>query len=209
MTCNTIYTINREYCSGGRSVGEQLAKRLGIPFYDKKLVEHAASQTGINEKIFQDLDERPTNSFLYSLVVGSFNMGAGTFAGSPDLPMSDRVFIAESDVIREAAGKGPCVIVGRCANYILRSYTNVINVFLRADMQDRMHRAVIEHQAENAKLEDLLLKTDKRRASYYNYYTGQKWNDLSSYDLCLNTSLTGIEGAVDLILSFGTLAEQK
>ena len=134
MTTSTIYTIEREFGSGGHIVGEKLAQLLNIPFYDSQIVDMAAKNAGVSRKIFEGFDEKPTNSFLYSLVMGSYT-AAGSLTHSSDLNMSDKLFMEEAKIIREAADKGPCVVVGRCGSYVLRERKDVVRVFCTADTQ--------------------------------------------------------------------------
>lgn len=208
MTTATIYTIEREFGSAGHIVGERLAKTLGIPFYDSQIVDMAAKNAGVSRKIFEGFDEKPTNSFLYSLVMGSYT-AAGSITQSSDLNMSDKLFVEEAKIIREAAEKGPCVVVGRCGSYILRERPDVVRVFCTADMEYRKHHAIHDLGMPEKRIEDAISKRDKKRASYYNYYTGKRWSDASSYDLCVSTSTTGIDGAVDTILAFGEMLERQ
>ena len=192
-------TIARQYGSGGRAIGLAIAKRLNIPYYDKQLIALAAKQSGISEELFRRADERHASSLLYSLVMG--NYGFGTANGKNDLPINDQLFLLQAKIIKEAAQKGPCVFVGRCADYILRNQRNVMNVFLYASREFRRERAVHEYSQDPAKVEDFMLKTDKQRASYYNFYTSAKWGVPENYDLCLCTSSVGIDGAVEIILN--------
>ena len=208
MTTSTIYTIEREFGSGGHIVGEKLAKLLGIPFYDSQIVDMAAKNAGVSRKIFEGFDEKPTNSFLYSLVMGSYT-AAGSLTQTSDLNMSDKLFVEEAKIIREAAEKGPCVVVGRCGSYVLRERQDVVRVFCTADMEFRKNHAVKDLGLPERRIEDVVLKRDKKRASYYNYYTGKRWSDASSYDLCVSTSTVGIDGAVETILAFGELMERQ
>ena len=136
-------TIARQYGSGGRAIGLAIAKRLNIPYYDKQLIALAAKQSGISEELFRRADERHASSLLYSLVMG--NYGFGTANGKNDLPINDQLFLLQAKIIKEAAQKGPCVFVGRCADYILRNQRNVMNVFLYASREFRRERAVHEY----------------------------------------------------------------
>lgn len=207
MTTSTIYTIEREFGSGGHIVGEMLAKQLGIPFYDSQIVDMAAKNAGVSRKIFEGFDEKPTNSFLYSLVMGSYT-SVGPMSQTPELNMSDKLFIEEAKIIREAAEKGPCVIVGRCGSYVLRERTDVVRVFCTADIEFRKNHAIVDLGLPERRIEDAVLKRDKKRSNYFNYYTGLRWSDASSYDLCVSTSTAGFDGAVQTILAFGELMEK-
>ena len=128
---------------------------------------------------------------------------------TPDLNMSDKLFLEEAKIIREAADQGPCVVVGRCGSYVLRERNDVVRIFCTADIEFRKHHAVYDLGMPEKRIEDAVLKRDKKRASYFNYYTGNRWNDASSYDLCVSTSTAGIDGAVEIVLAFGELMERK
>ena len=187
MANNTIITIARQYGSGGHDIGEKLAEELKIPFYDKELLERAAKDSGFCQEIFENYDEKPTNSFLYSLVMDTYSMGHST-AAFAEMPLNHKIFLAQFNAIKDIAKEGPCVIVGRCADYALADFPNVVNVYLYADMQSRIARIARRHDVTDAKAKDLIQKTDKGRASYYNYYTNKKWGEATGYDLCLNTA---------------------
>ena len=199
---NEIYTIGREFGSYGKQVGEKLAERLGVKFYDKELLQKAAKDSGFCEEIFENHDEKPTNSFLYSLVMDTYS--AGNYSAAPflDMPLNHKVFLAQFDSIKKIAGNESCVIVGRCADYALASNPNCLNVFIRADMEDRIKRISKRMDLTENKAKDMIQKKDKQRASYYNYYTSKKWGDSRSYDLCLNTSKVSVEDCVELILAY-------
>ena len=199
---NEIYTIGREFGSYGKQVGEKLAERLGIKFYDKELLQKAAKDSGFCEEIFENHDEKPTNSFLYSLVMDTYS--AGNYSAAPflDMPLNHKVFLAQFDSIKKIAENESCVIVGRCADYALASNPNCLNVFIRADMEDRIKRISKRMDLTENKAKDMIQKKDKQRASYYNYYTSKKWGDSRSYDLCLNTSKVSVEDCVELILAY-------
>ena len=202
----SIITISREFGSGGREIGKLLAKDLDIPFYDKELLEMASKDSGICEELFVKNDESYTNSFLFSLVMGSYPVSADGRI-NPYLPLNHKIFLAQFDTIRKLGDKGPCVIVGRCADYVLRDNPRVINFFLTGDLADKKARILGRYDIEKDKVEDFIKKTDKRRASYYNYYTDQKWGAAPNFDLCINTSKTGIQGAVQLMKEYIAIKE--
>ena len=208
MANNTIITIGRQYGSGGHDIGKQLAEELNVPFYDKALLERAAKDSGLCQEIFENHDEKPTNSFLYSLVMDTYSLGYTTSSFS-EMPLNHKIFLAQFDAIKNIAKEGPCVIVGRCADYALADFPNVVNVFLHADMQDRVVRIASRHDLTDAKAKDLIVKTDKRRASYYNYYTSKKWGDAAGYDLSLNTATLGIDGTIHMIREFMAYKERE
>ena len=203
----TIVTISREFGSGGREIGKTLAQRLDIPFYDKELLEIASKESGICQELFVKNDESYTNSFLYSLVMGNYPVTADGRI-NPDMPLNHKIFLAQFDTIKNIADKGPCVIVGRCADYVLRERHNVVNFFLSAKMHEKKARILARYDIEKNKAEDFIKKTDKRRASYYNYYTDMKWGSAKNYDLCINTSKTGREGAVQLMMDYIAIKEK-
>ena len=208
MANNTIITIARQYGSGGHDIGEKLAEELMIPFYDKELLERAAKDSGFCQEIFENYDEKPTNSFLYSLVMDTYSMGHST-AAFAEMPLNHKIFLAQFNAIKDIAKEGPCVIVGRCADYALADFPNVVNVYLYADMQSRIARIARRHDVTDAKAKDLIQKTDKGRASYYNYYTNKKWGEATGYDLCLNTASLGIDGSIHMIREFVAYKERE
>ncbi len=208
MVNNTIITIARQYGSGGHDIGKKLAEELKIPFYDKELLERAAKDSGFCQEIFENYDEKPTNSFLYSLVMDTYSMGYST-AAFAEMPLNHKIFLAQFNAIKDIAKEGPCVIVGRCADYALADFPNVVNVYLYADLQSRIARIARRHDVTDAKAKDLIQKTDKSRASYYNYYTNKKWGEATGYDLCLNTASLGIDGTIHMIREFAAYKERE
>ena len=201
MEKKCIITIGRQFGSGGRYVGRLLAEKLGIPFYDKELLSEAAKQSGICEEIFEEHDEKPTRSLLFSLVTGmQHHVGTGSFY--MDMPLNHRIFLAQFDAIRNLAEEGSCVIVGRCADYVLRENPDAVSIFVKADMPSKVDRAVKYYHLERDKAEDRIRKADKQRASYYNYYATATWGDVDNYDLVVDTGVLGVEGAVELISKF-------
>ena len=205
MKTNTIITIGREFGSAGREIGYKVAKEFGIKLYDKEMLARAAKESGICEEIFESHDEKPTSSFLYSLVMDTYSMG---YSGSTytDMPINHKIFLAQFDTIKKMADEGPCVIIGRCADYALEDYPNVVSVFITGDEADKIKRVSELYNVDEAKAKDLIIKTDKRGSSYYNYYSNKKWGDPKSYDMCINSSAVGQEGAVDIIME---LAKKK
>ena len=199
---NEIYTIGRQFCSGGKRVAEELAKRLGIQVYDKELLQKAAKESGFCEEIFENHDERPTNSFLYSLVMDTYSAGSYTSAPFLDMPLNHKVFLAQFDTIKKIAKEGSCVIVGRCADYALSEEPHCINAFIYAGKDYRIKRVSHDLGITESKAKDLINRTDKQRASYYNFYTNKKWGDARSYDLSLNIEKIGIDGCVDMLLKY-------
>lgn len=196
-----IITIGRQYGSGGREIGEKLAKHYDIPFYDNELITRAAKESGFAEESFAHAEDKATNSLLYSLAMGINVYGNQDF-GFSGLSLDDRIFLAQSDVIRKIADEGSCVIVGRCADYVLKDREDVINLFISASMDYRLHRAVHDYGVDEKKAAGILVKTDKRRGNYYNYHVGEKWTNLNNYDLVVRSDLSGIEGAVNTICAY-------
>ena len=174
---NKIYTIGREFGSGGREVGEKLAAMLGIKLYDKELLQQAAKDSGFCEEIFENHDEKPTNSFLYSLVMDTYSVSGYSAAPFLDMPLNHKVFLAQFETIKKIAEKESCVIVGRCADYALSDNPDCINIFIHADLDVRIKNVSRNLNITENKARDIINKTDKQRASYYNYYTSKKWGD--------------------------------
>ena len=188
----SVITIGREFCTGGLDIAREVARRLGGPMYDKELITLAAKESGLSEQTIAAGEKRPSGSLLYNL----YTMGS-------DLPLSDQVFVVQSQIVRGLADKGPCVIVGRCGDYVLRGRNDVLRVFLHAPLEFRRRRAQAEGavpaDADERTANALLEKEDRRRAAYYNFYSEYRWGEAGHYDLCLNTAL-GDEVCADLIL---------
>ena len=200
MNKNIVITIGRQYGSGGRYVGRLLAEKLGIAFYDKELLSEAAKNSGICEEIFEEHDEKPTRSLLFSLVTGmQSHMSAGNFY--MDMPLNHKIFLAQFDAIRRIAEEGPCVIVGRNADYILKDREDCLHVYVHADTDYRAKRIIQLYGSSEKAPEVRLQEKDKRRRVNYHHYTGRTWGTAQNYDLCLNSSKLGIDACVDLILS--------
>ena len=199
-----IITIARQYGSGGREIGEKLAKKLNIPYYDKELIAMAAKQSGFSEEVFEKADERATNSLLYSLMMGSYTFG-GNITTFNDMPINDKLFLIQADIIKKAAQEGPCVIVGRCADYVLRDRKDCVNVFVHSDLASRIKRSTEQYGLPAAKAGDEILKIDKQRATYYRYYSEKKWGRAENYDLSLRSDSIGLDHCVDLIITFADM----
>lgn len=202
---NAVYTIGREFGSGGRQIGKALADRLGIKFYDKELLQHAAKDSGFCQEIFEHHDEKPTNSFLYSLVMDTYSAGSYSSAPFLDMPLNHKVFLAQFESIKKIADQESCVIVGRCADYALADNPDCINIFVHAENEDRIKWISKRLNITESKAKDMIQKKDKQRASYYNYYTSKKWGDSRSYDLTLNTSKLSMDDCVELIIKYREL----
>lgn len=207
MKTNTIITIGRQYGSAGRKIGYKVADALDIKLYDKEMLDRAAKESGICQELFETHDEKPTNSFLYSLVMDTYSLGY-TSGSYTDMPINHKVFLAQFDAIKKIADEGPCILVGRCADYALEEYDNVISLFIHAGLDARIRRIARIYDLTDAKAKDLIIKTDKKRASYYNYYSNKKWGAADSYDMCLNSSMLGIDGTAEAIIKLVELKER-
>ena len=196
-----IITIGRQFGSGGRAIGEKLAEKLNVPFYDKELISLAAKESGINADVFNEVDEKAANSLLYSLSMGLYSFGNG-FSAMGDLPVNDKLYILQHKIIRKIAEEGSCVIVGRCADYVLRDHEECVNIFFYANMEYRRQEAVKKHGIDENRAEHIISKTDKSRANYYSFYSGQKWGAAENYDLCIDTSKLSEDKVVDLIVEY-------
>lgn len=202
MSDNLVITIGREYGSGGHEIGQKIAAQLGIKCYDRELLELAAKDSGLCPEIMENHDEKPTNSFLYSLVMDTYSMGFSSAATYLDMPINHKVFLAQFEAIKKLADRESCVIVGRCADYALEDYPNMVSVFIKAPLSSRVTRIMERNNVSEDKAFELIAKRDKKRASYYNYYSSKKWGEAKSYDLCLDSSKVGIEGAIKVINAY-------
>lgn len=208
MNGNYVITIGREFGSGGREIGRILAEKLNIKCYDKELLALSAKESGLSEELFKFNDEKPTNSFLYSLVMDTYSMGYSS-SSYMDVPMNQKIFMAQYDCIKKLAEQESCIIVGRCADYALKDMPGLVSVFISADMDFKVKRVTEMYGCDEEKAKDIINKTNKKRASYYNFYSNKKWADSRSYDLCINSSTVGVENAVDLIIQFMNLKLNK
>ena len=208
MRNNKIITITRQYGSGGHHIGKTLAKTLNLPFYDKELISIAAKESGISPEVFEQVDEKAANSLLYSLSMGVYNYGNG-FSSMGDLPVNDRLYILQHKIIKELADKENFVVVGRCADHILKDRDNVVKVFIYADIESRVNRAIERKEIDPARAKQAVLKADKSRANYYSFYSGKKWGLADNYDLCINTTHITTEQAVEIILSYIDILNNK
>lgn len=204
MRDKLVITIGRQCGSGGRKIGQMLADKLGIKCYDRELLAMAAKESNLSESLFETHDEKPTNSFLYSLVMDTYSLGYNS-SSYMDMPINHKIFLAQFDTIKKLASEESCVIVGRCADYALAENDHAVKVFITGDEEDKIHRIMEDKNLPYNKAKDVIVKTDKRRASYYNYYSSKRWGDSRSYDLCVNSSSLGLEGVVDLILSYANI----
>ena len=192
-----IVTISREYGSGGRQIGELLAKEFDIPYYDKDIIHMAAEKSGMSPGFIEKSDESIPSTFLHNLKYSAYS--GYDSVSYYDTPITDKVFLAQSSAIKELAAKGSCVIVGRCANYILRSDPALVAVFIRGELEDRIKHAVEQYGLPQQNAVERIKKIDKSRINYYKYYSSRQWGDINNYDLVVNSSVTGIAGSVAVI----------
>ena len=204
----TVITIGRQFGSGGREIGEKIAAHFGIKCYDKELLFLAAKESGICEEMIEVHDERPTNSFLYNLVMDTYSFGYNASSFS-DMPISHKVFLAQFDTIKKIADEGPCVIVGRCADYALSEYENCLRIFVHAKEDAKTKRIMEKYDLSSQKAKEMMTKKDKQRQSYYNYYSSNKWGRSDTYDLSIDSSVLGIDGTVDLLIQYIEKFEKK
>ena len=190
MKSNLIITISREFGSGGHLIGEKLAEELNVPFYDEAIIERAAMKSGFDKNFIEEQEEKINNSLLFNIAT------SGYYAGGT---LHDQIFIAERDAIVEIAQTGACIIVGRCADYILKDRPNCMNVFIHADKDQRLKRVTEEYGIKEGNVSAIIDKTDKQRARHYQYYSDQLWGAAENYHMTLNTSRFTIEPAVKIL----------
>lgn len=199
MTDNLLVTIARQYGSGGREVGEKLAKEMNMAYHDKSLIKLAAEKSGMSLEALQNVDEKATPSLLYAAAMGSAGMMPFNFGILYDTPLNDKLFSYQSEIIKDEAKKGPSVFVGRCADFVLDGYPRLVRVFVYADLDKRAQTIAVRKGIEVGEARNLAIKTDKKRASYYNYYTSRKWGKTENYDIMIDTARIGTDGAVKVI----------
>ena len=195
---NLIITISRQYGSGGRKIGQRLSEELGIPFYDSEIIDLAAKESGLAADFIRGQEQQLTQSLLFSLVT-NFTSNAGAF--NPNmLSLSDQVYLAQAKAIRALADKGPCVIVGRNADYILKDREDALHVYVFADTPYRAERIVRLYGDSEKSPEQRLAEKDKRRRVNYQHYTGRTWGQAQNYDICLDTGVLGIEQCKNIVV---------
>ncbi|MBQ9704195.1 MAG: cytidylate kinase-like family protein [Clostridia bacterium] len=199
MSKNILITIARQVGSGGREVGELVAKNLGIDYHDKSLINMAAEKSGLSAEVLHNTDEKATPSFLYSIAMGGMGMVPFTHGMPYDTPINDRLFVLQSGIIEELAKSHSCVFIGRCADFVLRDFDNVLRVFIYASPEKRAETIAKQNDISIGEAKNLATKLDKKRASYYGYYTSKKWGRSENYDLMIDTTKIGVEGAAKLI----------
>ena len=164
-----------------------LADKAGFKFYDREIISLASQKSGIHEEHFESVEKKPTNSILYSVVMGMYS-SRGAYVKLDDVLTDDKIYKVQADIIRDMAAQGNCVFVGRCSDYILRNNEKCFNIFLRGDLDDRVKRAMNEQNASEAEAKKIVSRADKKRRSYYNYYTNREWGNINNYDIALNLS---------------------
>lgn len=195
-----IITISREYGSGGRQVGLTVAKKLGMEFYDKELIDAAAKEIGFPTEMIADREQRLTNSLLYNFAMGTlYGIAYPREPKVSELPLTEQIYQAQKKAIEEAAKRGSCLFVGRCADYILKSRPDVLRVFIYADRDIRKRRAIEEYGEIEEYIDEFMYQTDKRRRIHYENYTNQKWGSRENYDLMLNSGDLGLDKCVELL----------
>lgn len=191
-----VISISREFGSGGRMIGKQLAARLGIPCYDRTIIQKTAEKSGLSPEFIANAERSTRSRFHFHVPM----IGSATTVYTPQEPsVRQKAFIAQAQAIRELAAQGSCVIVGRCSDYILEEDPNCLRVFIHADMEERLRRCAQEYQLPEKDLRRRILETDRSRANYYGRYTGYVWGDMRRYDLTIDSGRIGVEGAVELI----------
>ncbi len=201
MTDGIIVTVSREAYCGGDEFAKMLADKAGFKFYDREIISLASQKSGIHEEHFESVEKKPTNSILYSVVMGMYS-SRGAYVKLDDVLTDDKIYKVQADIIRDMAAQGNCVFVGRCSDYILRNNEKCFNIFLRGDLNDRVKRAMNEQNTSEAEAKKIVSRADKKRRSYYNYYTNREWGNINNYDIALNLSKISEKDAVEVILNY-------
>lgn len=194
MKKHFVVTISRQYGSGGRYIGKMLAEQLGVPIYDKQIIEMTAQNFGFSKEFVADYEEKPINRFYYA-----FSLGGDINTG---LSMNDKIFIEQANIMKELAAKGSCVIVGRCADYVLRDLDHVLNIYIHSDMEHRVARAVKYYGLDRDDAEKAIKKSDKQRRKYHSDYANREWENALNYHLSLDSDRIGVDNAVRLIKNY-------
>ncbi len=197
-----VINIGRQLGSGGRDIGEKLAKRLDISFYDKELINLASKESGLCEEFFEKADEKPSQTFIGGFFGNRFSLFTENTMPYANYLSNDALFKIQSDVIRKLAAEKSCLFVGRCADYILRDYPRVVNIFIACSMEERIKRLMTNNQVTEEEARDMIHRTDKRRSEYYNYYSYKTWGAAATYHLCIDSSILGIDDTIGFIEEF-------
>jgi cytidylate kinase len=202
MNKNFVITIGRQLGSGGREIGEKLAKLLEISFYDKELIFIASKESGLGKEFFEKVDEKRRLPIIGGLFGLKGSMSVEPFSNY--YLSNETLFNIQSDIIRKLADKGSSLFVGRCADYVLKDHPRCLNIFISADVQERIKRIAGINNISEDKAAELIEKSDKQRAGYYNYFSDKTWSAIESYHLCINSSVLEIDGTVEMIRLFAT-----
>jgi len=200
MTEKFHITIGRQLGSGGREIGQKVATFLEIAFYDKELLKIASRESGLGKEFFEEMDERKSHT-IFGGLLDLRTIHSDDFYGNYYLS-NETLFQIQSDVIRGIAEKQPALFIGRCADYVLKETPRCLNIFISANLEDRIKRVSILHQIPEEKARDLIGKTDKKRANYYRFYSNKTWGAAESYHLCINSSVLGIDETTEFIRRF-------
>lgn len=198
---NVVITITRQYGSGGKTIGEMLSNDLGIHYYNKELMKLASEDSGINEALFVEADENIKNTSLFKIAKRVYQ-GELIPPENDDFTSNENLFNYQAKIIKELAKEESCIIIGRCADYVLKDFDNVLSVFIHAPADFCLEQASLKHSMSKRELEKFIERTDKRRADYYKYHTGREWTDARNYDLCLNSSKLGFDRCVEEIKAY-------
>ena len=197
---NNVIVISRQVGSGGDEIARKLSELINIPVYDKQKIVDLAKESGISENLFDGLEEHPTSSLLYSLVIG---LKSGSNASCIASPFhTDNVFGVQANIIRRLADNGSCIFLGRCADYILREHNNLTNVYIWASDDFRVNRVMNKIGLTHTEAVDYVSRIDKRRRSYYDFYTSKAWGDVENYDLTINSEKIGIDNSAKIIAEY-------
>lgn len=205
---NFVITIARGYGSGGRTIGKMLAERLGVHYYDRELMRLASDESGINEELFVKADEKLKKSLLFRIAKKSYK-GEVILPDSDEFVSNDNLFHYQTKVIKELAAQESCVIVGRCADYVLKDAENVIKIFVHAPFDDCVETLKGMSSLSEEEIKKKIISIDTHRADYYKYYTGRDWQNAANYDLCLNSSKLGFEKCVDIVVDYMNIRMKK
>lgn len=208
MGIHTVISISRQFGSGGREIGKDTAERLQIPCYDSALISMAAEKSGMSEQVLANLDEKAANRFLYTMPSGISTIGHAPTT-IYNMPLSDTLFLTQYEIIKQLAEKGPCVIVGRCSDYILKDHPHHVSIFIHADESYRASRIADYEKITTEEAMSKISKYDRERKKYHDYYAAGTWGNAPFYDLTLNSAILGVSGAVELIIAFVNIVESR
>ena len=198
---NIVITISREAYCGGDELAKKLAEKLELKYYNREIISLASEKSGIHEDHFDSAEKKPTNSILYSVVMGMYSP-RGAYVKLDDVFTDDKIYKTQAEIIRDMAKEGNCLFVGRCSDYILRHNENCVNIFLRGNLEDRIKNAMETEKIEESEAKKLVSRSDKKRRSYYNYYTNREWGNITNYDIMLNLSKLSEEKAIEVIANY-------